>query len=196
MNQFSSCPSCASDQCVSLGEIQPVGGQIELKDHGQLYDCPRCHLLFRFPYLTESELIAQYEQLSASKWEATPGSRPDFDQIRHYLTSHFSGGSVLDVGCFRGDLLAELPETWLKLGIEPAHEAAEIARGRGIDIIGANLKDALQSRLSVEMITAVDLAEHLLRPMELIEFAHSALKPGGVVVISTGNADHLSLIHI
>jgi SAM-dependent methyltransferase len=184
------CPSCRNTDCVSLGAMRPVGGQIVLEDHGQLYDCPRCHMLFRYPYLSEEELIAQYEQLPASKWTADPGTRPDFDHIQQYLTANFSGGSVLDVGCFRGDLLAELPNSWTKLGIEPANEAAEIARGRGVEIVGTSLKEALKAGLSVDMITAVDLAEHLRDPMELVHFAQNALKPGGVLTVATGNADY------
>lgn len=184
------CLACGKTDCRPLGEMKDVGGSLKLKETGTLYECPECGLLFRSPYLTEEEVIAQYQALTAEKWTAERGTRPDFDALLGYLTPRMTQGKILDVGCFRGDLLADLPPTWKKLGIEPSDDAAEIAQKRGIEIVGKSLLEATQLDLSLDVITAVDLIEHLLRPMELMQFAQKSMRPGGLLLVATGCADH------
>lgn len=189
MNEIPACPSCQKNFCAALGPLKNVGGQLKLTEIGTLYDCPNCHLLFRHPYLSEEEIIAQYAALPGSLWDGSKGTRPDFDLASAFLAKHSPNGHILDVGCFRGDFLAQLPSHYEKWGIEPSEEAAAIARGQGITIVGKSLQEVLKANIQVDAIIAIDLIEHLHHPKEIIDFAGQILRPGGFLVVATGNAN-------
>lgn len=166
-----------------------VGGILKLPEEGMLYDCPNCHLLFRHPYLTQEEVISQYGALSAQHWPAEPGMRPDFDRVGAFLLKHLTSGIVLDIGCFTGEFLADLPVQYEKFGIEPSAPAAALATERGVTIVGTSLEETSQSGFQADAIIAIDLIEHLRNPLDLVMFAQKALRPGGFLIVSTGNPD-------
>lgn len=184
------CPTCSQKNSKQIGQLVNVGGILKLPEEGMLYDCPDCHLLFRHPYLTEEEVISQYGALLAEHWPAEPGMRPDFDRASAFLLKHLSSGVVLDIGCFTGEFLAGLPAQYEKYGVEPSGSAAALATERGITIVGKSLEETSQSGFQADAIIAIDLIEHLRNPLDLILFAQKTLRPGGFLIVSTGNPDY------
>jgi 2-polyprenyl-3-methyl-5-hydroxy-6-metoxy-1,4-benzoquinol methylase len=101
-------------------------------------------------------------------------------------------GPVLDIGCGRGELLAELANDGIEgVGVDIDPGMVAEARAAGVD---ARLGDAIQFlRESPEQefgaLCAIHVVEHLELPVlvELLELSASRLKPGGILIAETPN---------
>lgn len=97
---------------------------------------------------------------------------------------------LLDVGCSSGALLRVAKECGYDAsGAEPATLAADTARDLGFEVFPGFLQDAGFPDNHFDVITLFEVIEHLLEPEELLKEILRILKPGGVVLIGTGNAD-------
>ncbi len=97
---------------------------------------------------------------------------------------------LLDVGCSSGALLRVAKEcNFDASGAEPATQAADTARGLGFEVFPGFLHDAEFPGNHFDVITLFEVIEHLLDPQDLLREILRILKPGGVLLIGTGNAD-------
>jgi SAM-dependent methyltransferase len=154
---------------------------------GSLYACATCHVSFRWPLTPKEKLDALYRQAELSNWSYEPRRREDWIQARDWLQAHHDGGSILDIGCFDGGFLEYLGEGWARFGVEINEEAARIAQGRGIEIIGNDVEALTPSTQQFDAVVAFDVIEHLPVPKVLLEKMVALARPGGAVILATGN---------
>ncbi len=96
---------------------------------------------------------------------------------------------VLDVGCSRGSFLAAGTRLGFNMeGVEPAASIAAAARAQGLKVRTGLLKDVGFAAASFDAVTLFEVIEHLKEPLMLLRECHRVLKPGGLLVLSTGNA--------
>lgn len=193
MNVEINCRQCGDDNPKSLGRIPPseqFAGQVLEPDWdpGSLYECRRCSLGFRAPAYSEAEYETLYARASDQVW-VSAGLRRDQLMVRDCVNGHAAGGSVLDVGCYDGSLLAALGPSWQKFGVEASAQAAKVAGERGFTILAKRFRDLAALSQRFEVITAVDVIEHVLDPRAFLEALAQRLVPGGLLVISTGSLD-------
>jgi len=99
---------------------------------------------------------------------------------------------VLELGCGSGDLLQLVRELGNPnvLGIEPSHAAAQLARTRwGVEVIASTLEAAQLPSLSVDVVLAQHVLEHLPSPSATLAELRRILRPGGNLVLWLPNAD-------
>ncbi len=128
-----------------------------------------------------------YAQLPVDAWDEIL-ERADFDLAKAEIVSQ-KPGKVLDIGCYRGDLLSLLPQSFEKYGIEPAQTACNIAAQRGITILGASIDSATVEPGNFDFIVLMDVIEHLPDPFASLKTISRWLAPGGKLIVSTGNSD-------
>ena len=184
------CPACGRAPVRDLGPAAEVPGAIALADPGHIHECHACGLLFRRPYPDARQLAAAYAAMPPDHWAGGPGRR-DFALARRAIRRLCLAGDVLDVGCFRGDFLAGLPPRYRRFGIEPSAPAARIASDRGVLILGRTLEEASIAGPTFDVITLFDVIEHLPNPAEALARVASWLRPGGAVIVATGNTESL-----
>ena len=177
-----------------IGDIAPsyafAGRLLDRKiEGGKLYRCKRCHFVFRYPQLTVAELNALYRSGDEKSWSSNTTQRNDWRVIRNWLMPKKGIERILDIGCFDGGLLEYLGRDYCWLGIELHERAASHAQSRGVQIVGHNFKDIPVLQPPVDAVIAVDVLEHASDPKSLLRAATSCVRPGGYVVISTGNSD-------
>jgi SAM-dependent methyltransferase len=183
------CRLCGASGLESLGEI-PAGDYFAGRvlqtplPGGQLWCCLGCDSLLRHPILSAGEYRRLYEQGAAQQWSGDSG-RQDLEAVRSVVVGH-AAGRVLDVGCGTGDFLAALPGSFEKFGIEPAVGAAQLAAARGVHIVAPTL-DELPADARFDVITIIDVIEHIPVPGLLLDTALRHLEPGGLLVVSTGH---------
>lgn len=107
--------------------------------------------------------------------------------------------SVLEIGCGTGSTaLAALTTGRVRryLGVEFNEEAAKVARDRGLDVLTANVEelDVTQLREGFDVIWASEVLEHLTDPWAVVRNLSSCLRHGGLIVASTPNVAHRSVI--
>ena len=99
-------------------------------------------------------------------------------------------GTLLDLGCWVGFLLAEARERgWRTLGVEPSAFASAYARDRlGLEVITAGLFEADLEQTSFQAVTMGDVIEHLTDPVQALGRIHELLAPGGVLWMALPDA--------
>ncbi len=178
------------------------GGRCASRPHPDhlpwLARCDYCGTGRVSPQPSEAELDAIYDD----GYYATFGYDPDADagyrRIKHetfdrYLTDaerHISVGRLLDVGSALGDLLlvASL-HGWEVQGVEPNPWAARAADRLIPGATRTTTLDALEPQAGAfDLITCVDVIEHLRRPDRAVEQMFDRLRPGGVLLLATPDA--------
>jgi SAM-dependent methyltransferase len=139
--------------------------------------------------LSDDEYAKLYSTVSSGHWEEGIW-RIDQQYVIDTVKQHYpKGASVLDVGCFTGDLLARLPANCLRFGIEPADQAAKKASARNIHIIGSTHHVLSDHDLSFDVISALNVIEHVPNPLKFVQLLASKLKPGGLLLIGSGDSE-------
>jgi len=107
-----------------------------------------------------------------------------------------TANNVLSVGCGTGLTEAELVKQGMKVvGVEINHEAASIARQRGLTILegDASEVDTAIAGEFYDCILYADVLEHLQDPVAVIKRHIEHLKPSGTVYVSVPNFRHYSV---
>jgi SAM-dependent methyltransferase len=157
----------------------PIGG-------GHLWRCDSCQSMFRHPVLPSSAYLRLYADGAEDEWHADCG-RQDLAIIRRIIAEKGRPSGVLDVGCGAGDFLLTLPENMARYGVEPSVAASAAASKRGMSILAPTLDD-LPPDAAFDVITIIDVIEHVADPGALLNAALPHLSPGGSLIIATGDA--------
>ena len=168
--------------------------------------CRRCGLVYANPRAAEWIILERYsrgyfwdEYLPAA---GAPEGRIDFEFIdgRHRLMLDLvrrhapEGRRLLEVGTGAGFFLKAAERAgWDVAGVELSAAGAAFARERlGLDVREERAEAMTFEPGSFDAAVMSDVIEHLFEPRAVLAAIHRALKPGGVIVISTPNFAALS----
>jgi 2-polyprenyl-3-methyl-5-hydroxy-6-metoxy-1,4-benzoquinol methylase len=160
-----------------------------------LHRCRGCGVLFVFPQPTAEELAALYRK--SSGYFATAGT--DLSSVRassaHWLENALlkggvAGGRFLDVGCANGALMYAMRGLgWTVSGVDVNGDAVDIATSNGLDARVGTLESAGFVPESFDVVCLGDVIEHVPSPRRVCAEVHRILRPGGVIVLRTPNAE-------
>ena len=175
------------------------GGPAEAVTRGApaIVRCKGCALLSLAEFPSREERDARYQEGYYAKdtgarflglIEAVLRFLKDL-RVRSILRLSRGPGSILDVGCGRGDLIQLFQDRgWKAVGTQVSRTAAEAARRlRGVDVIIGDLPGLSLAPESFDVVTFLHVLEHLDRPGDYLSAARSLLRPGGLLVIEVPN---------
>jgi len=114
--------------------------------------------------------------------------RHEFARTVQFIRRFRGSGRLLDIGCAYGFFLKEARAFFDIAGIEIAEQAAEACRRAGLNVCSGIADDANMSKIGVvDVITLLDVIEHLPQPHETLALCQRQLTPGGVILITTGD---------
>ncbi len=182
----------------------PVGCQVPLEEteivlpEGPLRRCPECR------QLVSSCRRSRYEETMRS-FDHDEGTMPEgraarrhrkrigaiLEEAVDFLDMDELGISFLDVGCSSGSVLkiAESLGFGDVRGVEPAARAARAARNLGFEVYTGYLHEAEFVDGSFDMISTFEVIEHLPDATAMAAEVFRVLRPGGLWLIGTGNAE-------
>jgi 2-polyprenyl-6-hydroxyphenyl methylase/3-demethylubiquinone-9 3-methyltransferase len=147
------------------------------------------------------EEIAKFEKVASQWWELDGDFKP-LHQInpirRQFICQHVGdifGKKIIDVGCGGGILAESLAKlggdvTGIDLGEEPLNIAKLHALESGLKVdyqkIPAEEK-AKQQPETYDVVTCMEMLEHVPDPASIVEACSQMVKPGGYVFFSTLN---------
>lgn len=96
---------------------------------------------------------------------------------------------LIDVGCSRGHFVRAAAGLGFRAeGVEPAPHIAAAARAAGLNVHPGLLEEQRFPERSFDAVTLFEVIEHLREPRALLAECQRILRPGGVLLLSTGNA--------
>ncbi len=158
-----------------------------------LWTCGACGFRWIDPPPDTAALAQAYRDTPAQHW-GQAGDAAAIAQPRDYvgkvreITAFVPAGRALDIGCFHGELLAHLPDTFERWGLELSAAAAQVARERGIHVVEGDVLTADLPDAHFDLILSSDVHEHVVDQRALAARLARWVKPGGLVVIETGDA--------
>ncbi len=155
--------------------------------------CSHCGLVYRNIRKAERAILDEYSS------KEYPSLSPDWiegrkDAFRPYLKmlSRFrKSGNVLDVGAGHGFFLSACEqEGWNCIGVEPSLRCRQFAKIEfGMQFTSDAVALAVFEEDYFDVITFWNALAHLRDPMKMLLHVYRLLRPGGVVVVRTPNAD-------
>jgi 2-polyprenyl-3-methyl-5-hydroxy-6-metoxy-1,4-benzoquinol methylase len=98
------------------------------------------------------------------------------------------GSHVLEIGCAYGFFLKAARSKFKVTGIEIAESAVQSCHRNGLDVYQGVVSARLLENIGqVDAVVLLDVIEHLPDPENDLRLLVQALKPGGIVMISTGD---------
>ena len=185
------CPACESSTGTAAGGTAAgfdtwVEGRNFHQPAYAVLRCETCALYYKSVTLAAETLAAYYALLDSTPFD-TDANFPTDRLVQARLSMLPDGSDVLDFGCSTGRVLASQARRLRCVGVEPNAAAAARAAERGIAITSE--RALWQSDRMFDAILLTDVYEHLAAPVGLFERLARRLRPGGWLVLVTGNAD-------
>ena len=169
-----------------------------------IYICRTCAFQFRYPLPTEEETRAMYDQgyyegTNSYTYEDERKALKYYDKVwrsrlktlKRHLGTHSQKPVFLDVGCsFGGFAESAHRQGFQSFGVEISDFAREQAARFAPHVsVYRDLCETGLSTASVDIITMVEVIEHVADPKTMIRDLVDLLKPGGILMIQTANMD-------
>jgi len=162
----------------------------DFSGYHQIVKCQVCGLVYANPREDSEDLISQYQKVVDQTYlEEDVGRRITFQKSLEKIEQYKSPGRLLDVGCAVGFLLdIASKKGWEVFGIEPSQWARNYAKKNfGLEIFEGTLEEANFSPAYFDVLTFVDVLEHMADPRKNLVEANRILKKGGILYIVTPN---------
>lgn len=162
-----------------------------------IHDCLSCRSGTTLPLARPDELGAFYPQRYAP-FEVPKGLLARMMALmqrardRRFPLNSFGElgrpGTMLDVGCGRGDLAESwIRAGWRVVGVEPSPAAAAVARRRGADVLEGTLDTVALQDQAVDAAVFRHSLEHVPDPRRDLSRVFEALRPGGRLAVIVPN---------
>jgi SAM-dependent methyltransferase len=185
----------------------PVCHSSDTKPYGRrkrwfLSQCVDCYIVYRTVFPSEAELNEIYGSDYYDSWNIEADTDAFWDMkvqncisylrsLNQYVAEQ-GNRTLLDVGCAHGFMLdAAGQEGYVPSGLEIS-PAGDVARNRGFRVLSSQLEDDPFPSESFDVVTMVDVVEHLADPQSALRSVWKMLKPGGVIFMVTPDITSVS----
>lgn len=194
------CPLCQSQSSEKVYFIQHFNDNILPKigvnppfPPTYIQKCMSCGHHYACPQLFDEALDKYYSEVNSEYYIGSETN--DKLLVQHqFVVSEIektvTSGKVLEIGCGCGYLLHLFnPDRWEAIGVEPFGEAYQFAKERlGLNIVHGYLDaNTFPNKQSFDIIMLFDVMEHLKDPVSMMDLVNHYLKPGGLLVMGTGD---------
>jgi 2-polyprenyl-3-methyl-5-hydroxy-6-metoxy-1,4-benzoquinol methylase len=184
------------DSCPYHPDSLLIGSNIYLTE-GELRSCPQCEL-----HLSACS-SAQFSNALDEKWGLARSLDPEPKSMRRLRARRYHDWNIarrflkqidqvkyLDVGCATGTHVHIFTELGLDAcGVDPSEQPILLGQQAGRKLFQGTLDEVHFPSESFDLISSYEVIEHIPNPVEFLTEISRVLKPGGVLILGTGNFD-------
>lgn len=183
------CLVCNSNNYTKIGEEAGLG-IVKCNDCSMIYANPRAKAS-QENYFGDSSVFFEEARLifkGKKRHHRDKNYEYEVQQLKRFKKS----GNLLDIGTNMGFFLRKAKDAGYDVeGVEPSPSLAKIAHEQwGIKIHNSFLENTDLPTESFDIITLIDVFEHVTNPKELLQKCNSLLKKDGVIAIKIPNGDY------
>jgi 2-polyprenyl-3-methyl-5-hydroxy-6-metoxy-1,4-benzoquinol methylase len=153
----------------------------------RLVRCRQCNLVFADALPSPSQLQDHYANYPESGIPSELTIRRYTDLLELFEPFRQSG-RILDIGCGDGHFLEIAREHgWSVYGSEFGEGPRNRARAKGLDVRSAPFPATHDELKSFDVVTAMEVLEHVVEPKQELHAITSLVRSGGVLYLTTPN---------
>lgn len=176
------CPNCGSLDLAKMSRFSD----------SYLVRCRSCSLVFTGRIPTDQELIQHYKGYGRED-TLSHLTRQRYKELLSGWENLRQTNKILDVGAGNGFFIQEAIESgWQGFATEYTPEAVTLCRAKGATAHQGDLDTAPFAEGSFDIITAFEVLEHVLNPLELMRNVARLLRPNGMFYLTTPNFNSIS----
>jgi len=159
--------------------------------------CSSCGLVVQYPLPSNAIMETAYRRLEDTDYLLEDDCRSMNAHLSLMtIRRHVKKGSLLDVGCATGIFLNAARMHFEIRGIEPSEWSAGIARATAGEsaVATGTIETVHTPETAFDVVTLIDVIEHLGDPKAAIEKIATLTSPGGLLYIVTPNVRSLSAL--
>ena len=195
------CKLCGSVELVKVkdgikpADLTPRDFSITDKRYGTTLEIVQCNSCsFQF-CPTAADLVKLYEAMDDDEYTESHRERKrQFEDLFKKLKPYLGTGQnkSLDIGCGSG-LLVELfkDDGFEAYGVEPSKSLAQYCKTKNLNVTNGTLNE-LKSDDKFDVITLIDVIEHVADPEDLVAGAVNRLNENGILCVVTPRTDSIS----
>lgn len=191
-----------SRNCPLCGTLAAKASLMYLAHGMHIVRCSECDLVYSREVINNKVDETRYRQSDVMMAHMTLHSNSAYAELEHNKARYIVGclarvrdgsrTSLLDIGCSTGALLQAACEAgWDAVGIELNPVASRIAVDRGFTVIEGSFPRDAPSDRAFDVITMLDVLEHVEDPVVFLSSVAGRLLRGGVLAIQVPNLNSL-----
>jgi SAM-dependent methyltransferase len=177
--------------CAVCGESRPQMFRIWFDDYLKLYRCKSCGFVSQYPGPGSYNVVTDYKDkysldfLKAGQEFMYPMRRVVLQDIVNRITKYQAVGNILDVGCGDGHFLyLSSKKGFSCYGVEGSEKLSKYASSKsGAKVIQGLYNKEMFPENSFDVISLIQVLEHIPTPINALETAKYHLRPNGILVI-------------
>ena len=177
--------------CVVCREINPDNFRIWFDGYVKIYKCLSCGAVAQYSGPGSQTIVTDYSNsynlnfLKEGKLFRRPEKENGLIDIINKITKYTSGKNLLDIGCGDGQFIHLCKKNNFQCkGIELDTNLSKYASQiTGCQIINMPYHKSMFPESSFDVITLIQVLEHLTDPTEILKIAHYHLKEHGIIII-------------
>lgn len=196
------CPVCGAVRSVAV----TMGRDRSFSNAGAftIRQCTVCKVIYSTPRLSVDAASAFYHAAGDTvqcrltpgwvRWLESTRFKRRMRRINAEISELVSGGTLLDVGCGRGEFLFGMTKyrQWTLRGLEMNPSLAQfVAEVFHVPVLTGRLDQALPGSVMYDVITLWDVFEHLRDPEDALDRLKESLSRGGLLVVKMPNPESL-----
>lgn len=176
--------------CAICGEDNTNSFRIWFDGYQKLYKCLKCGFVANYPGPGCSTIIADYEETfykakTDNGGAFNPKRRQGLQDIVDRVNRIKPNGKILDIGCGDGHFLHLASISGLNCyGMEASKELASYASDNTkAKIVQGTYSADMFPENTFDVITLIQVVEHLVAPLDILRIAKYYLRPTGIIVV-------------
>ncbi len=187
--EYTICPLCSADDFTKIESDRGL----------EVVKCKQCDLIYTNPrardaqenYFGDKKVFYEEARLIFNGKRTHHRDRNYENQVAG-IQKYKKSGNLLDVGAGMGFFLKKARDAGFDVqGVEPSPALSQIAEERWeLKMHNGFLEDIELPKNYFDVISLIDVFEHVTHPKELLSLSYELLKPDGIMAIKVPNADY------